>query len=79
METFTRTKCTTTVVIYKYSSPSSFQLSENKKPKRKEQLEDPITQLFWRADSTEHIHIVAVLHSPRYIQEFTYIQVQFAR
>lgn len=45
-ETFTRTKCTSTVVIYKYSSPSSFQLSENKKSKCKEQLKDPITQLF---------------------------------
>lgn len=37
-ETFTRTKCTSTFVIYKYSSPSSFQLSENKKSKCKEQL-----------------------------------------
>lgn len=36
-ETFTRTKRTSTVVIYKYSSPSSFQLSENKKSKCKEQ------------------------------------------
>lgn len=52
-ETFTRTKCTSTVVIYKYSSPSSFQLSENKKSKCKEQLKDPITQLFWRADTIE--------------------------
>lgn len=42
-ETFTRTKCTSTVVIYKYSSPSSFQLSENKKSKCKGQLKDPIT------------------------------------
>lgn len=62
-ETFTRTKCTLTVVIYRYSSPSSFQLSENKKSKCKEQLKDPITQLFWRADTVEHIHMVAVSHS----------------
>lgn len=62
-ETFTRTKCTLTVVIYRYSSPSSFQLSENKKSKCKEQLKDPITQPFWRADTIEHIHMVAVSHS----------------
>ena len=43
-ETFTRTECTSTVVIYKYSSPSSFQLSENKESKCKEQLKEPITQ-----------------------------------
>lgn len=78
-ETFTRTKCTSTVVIYKYSSPSSFQLSENKKSKCKEQLKDPITQLFWRADTIEHVHVVAVLHSPRYLHVCTYMQVQFAR
>lgn len=69
-ETFTRTECTSTVVIYKYSSPSSFQLSENKKSKCKEQLKDPITQLFWRADTIEHIHMVAVSH---YLQDCTYI------
>lgn len=45
-ETFTRTKCTSTVVIYKYSSPSSFQLSENKKSKSKEHLKAQITQPF---------------------------------
>lgn len=65
-ETFTRTKCTSTVVIYKYSSPSSFQLSKKnkKKSKCKEQLKDPITQrlllllgFFWRADTTEQVHI----------------------
>lgn len=77
-ETFTRTKCTSTV-IYKYSSPSSFQLSENKKSKCKEQLKDRITQLFWRADTIEHVHVVAVLHSPRYLHVCTYMQVQFAR
>lgn len=44
-ETFTRTKCTSTVVIYKYSSPSSFQLSENKKSKFQEQFKDPITAI----------------------------------
>lgn len=78
-ETFTRTKCTSTVVIYKYSSPSSFQLSENKKSKCKEQLKDPITQAFWRADTIEHIHVVAVSHCSLYLQDCTYIQVQFAR
>lgn len=48
-ETFTRTECTSTV-IYKYSSPSSFQLSENNS-KYKEQLKDPLTQPFWRAET----------------------------
>lgn len=66
-------------VIYKYSSPSSFQLSENKKSKCKEQLKDPITPPFWRADTVEHIHMVAVSHCPLYLQDCTYIQVQFAR
>lgn len=76
-ETFTRTKCTSTV-IYKYSSPSSFQLSENKKSKCKEQLKDPMTQLLWRAETTQHVHIVAVLYSPLYLQDCTYIQMQSA-
>ncbi len=75
-ETFTRTECTLTV-IYKYSSPSSFQLSENKKSKCREQLKAPITQPFWRVD-TEHIHMVAVSQRPLYLQDCTYIQVQFA-
>lgn len=56
-ETFTHTKCTSTV-IYKYSSPSSFQLSENKKSKCREQFKDPITQPFWRADTTAVCHTV---------------------
>lgn len=39
--TFTRTMCTSTV-IYRYSSPSSFQLSENKQ--KCQQLKDSTTQ-----------------------------------
>lgn len=74
-ETFTRTKCTSTVVIYKYSSPSSFQLSENKRSKSREQLKDPVTQSSWRADTIEHIHRVAVSHCPLYLQDCTYTQV----
>lgn len=62
-------------VIYKYSSPSSFQLSENKKSKCREQLKDPITQPFWRADSIELIQTVAVSHCPLYLQDCTYIQM----
>lgn len=56
-ETFTHTKCTSTV-IYKYSSPSSFHLSENKKSKCREQFKDLITQPFWRADTTAVCHTV---------------------
>lgn len=70
-ETFTRTECTSTV-IYKYSSPSSFQLSENKS-KYKEQLKDPLTQPFWRAETIKHNHMVTVLHSSLYLQDCTYI------
>lgn len=76
-ETFTRTKCTSTVVIYKYSSPSSFQLSENKKSKCKEQLKDPITQPFLEGRYNRtypHGRCVTL-----YLQDCTYIQVQFAR
>lgn len=78
-ETFTRTKCTSTVVIYKYSSPSSFQLSENKKSKCKEQLKDPITQLFLEGRYNRTYTHDAVSHCPLYLQDCTYIQVQFAR
>ena len=69
-ETFTRTS---TVVIYKYSSPSSFQLSENKESECQEQFKDLTAQPFWRADTTEY------LDCPLYLQDYTYIQVKFAR
>lgn len=50
METFTSTEYTTTVVIYRYSSPSSFQLFENKKSRRRSS----------NTALTEQVNIVAV-------------------
>lgn len=65
-ETFTRTKCTSTV-IYKYSSPSSFQLRENKNVKNNSKI----------SQHREQIHVVAVPHCPLHLKDCTYIQVQF--
>lgn len=50
METFTSTKHTTTFVIYRYSSPSSFQLFENKKSRG----------ISNNTALTDHVHIVTV-------------------
>lgn len=50
METFASTEYTATVVIYRYSSPSSFQLYENKKSRKRSS----------KTASTEQVNIVAV-------------------
>lgn len=69
--TFTRTMCTSTV-IYKYSSPSSFQLSENKQTNKK--MSGTIQRSNNTAGRMEQVRVGAASLGPLRARSCTYIQ-----